>query len=380
MKKVVIIFLAAVFMLAMYVPVSATDWNIYGNARVQTFFTDYDEDIDDPLADRTDFDHSLNVVSRLGAMVDHGIVGGHVEVGFAPGIYTRHMYGTVDMPFGQLLIGQTWAPYGAGSFISSQVYASDEGGLPFIGYGHRKPMIQLTVDNFKIALIETQRVGFGEDEFDKAIVGSDDSEVLLPQVQLSYDMAVTDGIALHFAGAFQTYELKGTHEIIDPDLEILAIIDPDLDPVIGEIDYDGETLNAFGITANARFTMMDPMYLNIGGFYGVNHAVIDATYNDVMPEIDGNDIADTDSFGILLAVGTKVNDIGLELGFGYRQDENDTWDDPLEMMLIYANANIPLTPEGSAFIVPEIGYYDYDMDDADLGDKFYAGLKWQVNF
>jgi len=356
MKKVVIIFLAAVFMLAMYVPVSAADWNIYGNARMQTFFTDYDEDLINPRtealdarADTTDFEHRMNVVSRFGAMVDHGIIGGHFEAGFAPGIYTRHLYGTVDMPFGELLVGNTWAPYGLGSFISSQTYADDEGGLYFIGYSHRKPMIQLSVENFKIALIETNRVAFDG-------VTAGDAEVLLPMVQASYNMAL-DGIALHFAGAFQTYDLDNEAEA-----------------------WDGETLSAFGFTANARFTMMDPMYFNIGGFYSINAAVIDGTYNPIMPMIDDDEIADTDTFGILLAAGTKVNNIGLELGFGYRQDENDTWDDPLEWMLVYGNANIPLTPDGNAFIVPEIGYYGFDASDADLGDKMYAGLKWQVNF
>jgi len=362
MKKVVIIFLAAVFMLAMYVPVSAADWNIYGSARVQTFFTDYDEDLInpttlnldpalDPRADTTQFEHNLNQVSRFGLQAQNGLIGGHFEAGFAPGIYTRHIYGTVDMPFGQLLVGQSWTPYGAGSFISSQVYKNDEGGLPFIGYGHRKPMIQLSVENFKIALVEPQRLGF-------VGVEAGDSEVFLPMVQASYDVAL-DGIHLHFAGAFQTYDLENEEE-----------------------DWDGETLNALGVTANARFTMMDPMYFNIGAFYGMNHAVIDATYNPILPMIDDDEIADTDTFGILLAAGTTVNNIGLELGFGYRQDENDTWDDPLETMLVYANANIPLSPDGNAFIVPEIGYYDYDVDidNVDLGDKMYAGLKWQINF
>lgn len=363
MKRAVIIFLAAVFMLAMYVPVSAADWDLYGSARMQTFWTDYDKDLIDPTtlntnnlgtdtqADTTDFEHRLNQVSRFGAKVKSGLIGGNLEVGLAPGIYTRHIYGTVDLPFGQLLVGQSWTPYGLGSFVSTQTYAEDEGMLYFVGYGHRKPMLQLTANNFKVALVETQRVGFDG-------VSSGDAEVLLPQVQLSYDMAATDGIALHFAGALQSYDLDNAAEA-----------------------WDGETLNAYGFTANARFTMMDPAYINIGGFYGMNHALIDTSYNPILPQIDGDSIADTDSYGIVLVAGTKVSEIGLEAGVGYREDENDTWGDSLELMSAYANANIPLTPDGNAFICPEIGYYGYDASGAnDLGNKMYAGLKWQVDF
>ena len=376
MKKVVIIFLAAVFMLAMYVPVSAEDWNIYGSARVQTFWTDFDEELDSDFADTTQLGHEMNVVSRFGMMVDHGIVGGHFEAGFRGGgaagggtVYHRHLYGTVDMPFGQLLVGQTWKPYGLGSFISSQAYAHDEGGPYFIGYGHRAPMIQLTVGDFKIALVEPNTAALtnedpvwaqGDDpDEDEPInnAADTDRELFLPQINLSYNMMVADGIALHFAGAFQTYDLEAPGQ-----------------------DWDGETLNAFGVTANARFTMMDPMYFNIGGFYGLNHALIDPTYNPVLPVLAGDEIVDVDSFGVLLAVGTKVNNIGLELGFGYREDEYDDADDADELMLVYANANIPLSPDGNAFIVPEIGYYDYESGGDDAGDKMYAGLKWQINF
>ena len=364
MKKVVIIFLAAVFMLAMYVPVSAEDWNIYGSARVQTFWTDFDEALDSDFADTTQLGHEMNVVSRFGMMVDHGIVGGHFEAGFRGGgaagggtVYHRHLYGTVDMPFGQLLVGQTWKPYGLGSFISSQAYAHDEGGLYFIGYGHRAPMIQLTVGDFKMALVQPNRMELDDLDDTLSSANANDSELFLPQINVSYNMVAADGVALHFAGAFQTYDLEAPGEA-----------------------WDGETLTAFGFTTNARFTMMDPMYFNIGGFYGLNHALIDPTYNPVMPFLNGDEIADTDSYGILLAVGTKVNEIGLELGFGYREDENDEWNDADELMLVYANANIPLSPDGNAFIVPEIGYYDYESGGDDAGDKMYAGLKWQVNF
>jgi len=385
MKKVVIIFLAAVFMLAMYVPVSAADWDLYGMAKVNTFWTDYDEDTTfgpfgtlSGMDDTTQLDHNLSSVARIGGTVQSGFIGGHFEYGtFGGNANIRHLYGTVDMPFGELLVGQTWTPYGLGMFISGQAYADEEGMLPYVGYTHRRNMIQLSVEGFKFALVEPARVDFDD------VVSGGDSEVMLPQLQASYDMSLADGISLHLAGAFQTYDLKGQVQEVDEDGDL--VMDEDETPVMVDAPWDGETFNAFGVTANARFTMMDPIYINVGGFYAQNQRHLGGIYSYFPAELDVDDpsgIADTESFGGLLVIGTAVNEIGLELGAGYMEQENDNWTDPFTMMTVYANAKIPLTPDGNAFIKPEIGYYDYDTDadDVDLGDKMYAGLLWQVNF
>ena len=359
MKKVVIIFLAAVFMLAMYVPVSAADWNIYGSARVQTFWQDFDEDVDRAWADTTQFTHSLNVVSRFGLMVDHGIVGGHFETGVTPtNVVTRHLYGTVDMPFGDLLIGQTWTLYGEKCFVSCQTYLADDSMLWFVGYGHRRPQVRLTIEDFAIALVEPQRVGFGVDEDGDPIVGANDSEVLLPQVQLGFEKTIND-IYLSAVGAFQTYDLY--------------------DPAQA---WDGETLTAWGVTVSAMFNIIDPMYINLAGFYGQNTLHLGDIYSRYGAEIDGDSIEDTDDYGGLLAIGTFINDIEVQAGVGFTESDNDMWAEKDQMMAYYINANIPISPDGRAFIMPEVGYFDFDDDRAgnDAGSEFYAGLKWQVNF
>lgn len=355
MKRAMTIFLAAVFMLAMYVPVSAADWNIYGSARVQTMWQDFDEELDSGFADTTQFTHSLNAVSRFGLMVDHGIVGGHFEAGMftGGGLYTRHIYGTVEMPFGDLLIGQTWTLYGEKCFVSCQTYLADDSMLWFVGYGHRRPQVRLTIENFAIALVEPQRVGFGP-------VGANDSEVMLPQVQVGYDTTVND-IYLSAVGAFQTYDLY--------------------DPAQA---WDGETLTAWGVTVSAKFNIMDPMYLNLAGFYGQNTRHLGDVYSRFTAEIDGDSdsIEDTTDYGGLLAIGTFINDIEVQAGVGFTESDNDTWAEKDQMMAYYVNANIPISPDGRAFIMPEVGYFDFDDDRAgnDAGSEFYAGLKWQVNF
>ncbi len=367
MKKVLALMIAAAFVLTMYVPASAEnpDWDLYGHARVNTFWTDYSDERPDN-ADTTQLDHDLQGNARIGATVDHGAIGGGFEYG--SGVNVRKLYGTVDMGQGELKIGQDYAPYGAGAFISTQAYGDDANMLQFVGYTGRKPMVQYSVDNFKIALVEPQKNDLQGD--------SPDQEVVLPQLQASYDLAIQDNVNINMAGAYQTYELKDDTE-----------------------GWDGENLDAWGLSTNIRLTAMDPFYVNVGGYYGQNVGNFgqsyatnttalndnDSIYFNGLAELDGDSIEDTDSYGALLALGTTVNNIGLEAGVGYLESDNDAWEKENELMAYYGQANIPLTANGNAFIVPEVGYYDYgdeyDNDSGDeMGDELYAGLKWQVNF
>lgn len=331
MKKLATFFLVTVFLLAMYVPVSAAQWDMYGSARVATFWTDLDE------ADTTRLNHNLQGNARIGAFVKNGAVGGRFEYG--TGVNTRLLYGTVDLGAGQLLVGQHYTPFGIGSFISGQAYGTDNGLLEFVPYSGRSPLVQYSVEGFKVALVRT---------FVSADVNVTDPEVLLPQLQLSYDMKM-DAAALNFVGAFQTYDL---------------------------LDGDGDTLTAWGVGTNVRLTMMDPLYLNIGGFYGQNVGNFNQAWSGVLSRADvtdPNNIEDADSYGVALVLGTKLDTIGIEAGFGFRNDELGDVD--ADTLAYYLQATIPLSQDGKAFIVPEIGMYDYEDE-----DELYAGLKWQINF
>ncbi len=353
MKKVLALVVTAAFVLGMYLPASAADWDLYGQARYSTYWTDYSEE----RGDRTELRHHLRGNARIGAFVDHGIIGGRFEYG--TGVNLRHLYGTVEMGQGELLIGQSETPFGgAGTFISNRRYNADEGLLPTTGYFSRNSMVQYSVDNFKIAAVNPQTADIYDSAQDDFV--AIDPEILIPQLQASYDMSMQD-MSLHFAGVFQTYDLDAG---------------------------DGETLTSWGLATSAKLHQMDPVYANLGAFFGQNLANAGlATFGryEARTAYDAADdsIEDTTTFGVSAALGTTLaNDIGLEAGVGYANNDNDMADEDSEFMVIYGNSTIPLTADGNAHIVPEIGYMDFfdDLAGNDAGEEIYAGLTWQVNF
>lgn len=349
MKKALTILLAAVFLLACYVPVSAADWGLYGSARVKTWWTDFSEE----RGDVTTLDHSLQGNARIGANVDAGPIGGRFEYGASGGnANIRLLYATFDLGPGEVLVGQTYGPYGMGSFISGQKYGDDAGLLQFIGYTSRKPMVQYSIDNLKVALVQPVDVGSTLDAQGNVIFAS--PEVQLPMLQASYDINV-EGMAFNLAGAVQSYDLDAG---------------------------DGDTLTAWGLALNARMNMLDPAYINFGGFYGQNVSQIGqwSITNNSYAGPD-NDIEDTDTYGLALVLGTQLPSMTLEAGVGYAVSENDLWAEDDEVMAYYAQARIPVM--ANATITPEIGFYDYNDDPAtgnDDGDEFYVGLQWRVDF
>lgn len=341
MKKLVTLFLTAAFILAMYVPVSAADWNFYGHARVNTFWATDSEEITGTGDDETRLDHDLQGNARIGAIVDAGNIGGRFEYSSAPGL--RLLYGTLDMGFGQLLVGQEYTPWSYTGFISTQAYAGDIGMLWFLPYDGRIPMVRLDIDNLTMALVRTRTPN------------APNAEVLLPQFQVSYTLPM-DGMSMRFAGVFQTYDLD---------------------------NGDGDTLNAYGLAANFKLAMMGPIYVNFGGFLGQNVGDFGQIGLINMAHTGApNDVEDTMTWGAATAFGANLGNMRLETGFGFASSDNDNFADDDEARTAYVQATVPLTDTGTAFILPEIGYIDY-MDDAagnDAGDTWYAGLKWQINF
>ncbi|MFP4454105.1 MAG: hypothetical protein ACLFPI_12160 [Desulfobacterales bacterium] len=375
MKKALVTLMAAIFLLGCYLPVYAADVDLYGSARMTTFWTDSSEEVTGGDSE-TQLDHTLQGNARIGAHFDAGAIGGRFEYGHGDGNTSlRLLYATFDAAGGEILVGQSYAPYGAGSFISNQIYGSDADMLQFIGYTGRKPMLQYSTGGFKIALVEPQTAGsysdtelvktetYDEDgNFDQTIYTQEtnytdgDPEIMLPQLQLGYDMTGMEGMSMHVAGVVQSYELQ---------------------------ELDDEKLTAWGLTANTKFTALDPLYVNAGGFYGQNVAHFGQWADKADSEADVNDegkIEDTNSYGLLLALGTQLDTVGLEAGVGYNASENDLWDEDDEVMAYYVQATVPIMD--NAKITPEIGFYDYKDDAAgnDAGDELYAGFQARVDF
>ncbi|MCF8112155.1 MAG: hypothetical protein K9J85_11810 [Desulfobacteraceae bacterium] len=357
MRKVLVTLLAAIFLLGCYLPVYAADVDMYGSARMTTFWTDSSEEITGDDSE-TQLNHTLQGNARIGAHFDSGPIAGRFEYGASGGnANIRHLYAEFDAGPGRILVGQTFTPYGLGNFISNQVYGSDADLLQFIGYTGREPMLRYSQGNFSIALIEVVEA----DLYDPITSDPDleyvdgNPEITLPKVAARYTLGLTEGFSLDMSGIVQTYKLQ---------------------------DIDDETLTAWGLSASARVTQLDPLYVSLGGFYGQNVVHFGQwTITDSMALTNGVDaIEDTNSYGMILVLGTQLDTIGLEAGVGYAASENDVWDKDDEAMAYYAQATVPIMD--NAKITPEVGFYDYKEDSAgvDEGDELYFGCQVRVDF
>ncbi|MFW6272008.1 MAG: hypothetical protein ACOC1Q_03085, partial [Desulfosalsimonas sp.] len=237
MKKVLVILMAAVFLLACYVPVYAADWDLYGTARIATFWTDYDENhhySDD--ADTTQLSHTLPGNSLIGATVDQGPISGAFEYGASGGnANIRILKATLDIGPGELLIGQDYVPFSVGSYISGQVYNVDANMGEFYADMSRRPMVQYSVENFSFALVEPEAGGIYDEDIDN-------TEVQIPQIQARYHNTLTEGLGFNISGLYQTFELIDENE-----------------------DLDGESVDSWALNANLQFSQLDPVYFNISG-------------------------------------------------------------------------------------------------------------------
>jgi hypothetical protein len=350
MKKLAILFLASMFVVAMYLPVSAADWNLYGSARVNTFWTDTSEELtglDDSLLE---LDHDLQGNARIGAMVSAGELGGRFEYGTAgtggaDEANVRILYGTVNLGGGQLLVGKFYSPWSfAGLGVSTQVTtlgADDANMLHSVAYNGRNPMLQYSMNNFKVALVTPDEIVPGE--------------IVLPRVEAYLDVPM-GGMSAGIAGIYQAYDLDSATE-----------------------SGGGDTLNAYGLAAKFSFKQMDPLYFNLGGFYAVNPTNFSEylLVNGLADTSNVDDVENTNVYGVTAVVGTSLgNGIGVQAGAGLTSADNDNWAEEDEAMVYYGQAMIPLGGGGKAFVVPEIGFVDLDDD----GDVAYAGMKTQIDF
>jgi hypothetical protein len=372
MKKTLPILMAAVFWMSMAVPAFATDWNLFGQIRLQTFWSDYSEERPGALSDTTRFSgHRGNTMqssySRFGGNVKHETIRGGFEVGSAglTAMNIRLLYGAVKLGEGELLVGQWYGPYGLGSLaVSKDVYNHHSGwgtmGTHFLGYACRVPLVQYKIGGFAIAAVQPDTT-FSNDVFA-------DPERQIPQIQASYDGGM-DKTKFHVAGAYQTYKENANNA------------------------WNGERLDAWGVTANVRLAQMDPVYLNLGGYYGENVGALGQfdgiagrggagnVYPSLAPAIVDGSVEDTDTWAGIVVLGYN-GPIGGEIGVGHLVSDNDVWPSKDKMTHFYGQLRIPLTHAGHAMIVPQVGYFDYHDNNLgqDAGDTMYVGASWQIFF
>jgi len=352
MKKLFILFIAAAMVAAFTVPAAAdAEWNFYGSARMQTWYTDDDPDTAGVDSDKgTIWGQQGN--SRIGANVKfNDEIGGRFEMSDSFG--KRLLYGTYNFGGGELLLGQGYTP--TTYFYSNSVYNGD-GDLLNIGqfYEGRQPMIQLKFPfGLKFAAVTPTSTTFA----------GYDTDVTLPKLELSYKFK-TDVFFIDVFGGYQTYDLEST---------VVGVSDEDI------------TATVYGVGAGAN---IGPVFFKLGAHSGTNLGNFAGLWDQVGGRnmgatIVAGDVEDNDAMGYLAVVGFKAGDAAtIELGYGYQEfDSNLAGEQADETTQAYVNATINITK--GFFLVPEIGLVDRKegaTSGADEGDITYFGLKWQINF
>ena len=334
---------------------AAAQWQFYGSARMATF--DINSDVADlrpepiaalplPLPERDDrlrWRQQLN--SRVGANVSHGPVSGRFE--FGTGVNVRHLYGVWDYDVGQLLVGQSFTPLGSYAY-SNQVFNADDNlyrfGQVFNG---RRPMVELVMDGFKVALVRPHAA--------TGLKTGGDVDLTYPKLEIAIHQT-WDNAFLDLFGGYQTYEINGVSGGLDVDAYVFGL--------------------GAGVTAGPGFVKGGVYWARNAGQYGLANAGFDDAVF-----LDGR-LVDNNTVGGLLVVGCRFGDhVGVEMGAGMTRHElEDDRYDTDESIAVYLQ--LPLTLAPGVSIVPEVGHYDFrqDLQRFDEGYTTYIGAKWQVNF
>lgn len=362
MKKLFVILTAIALVGAFTATAMAADWGFYGSSRMSTFYTsvEYNDAVPATGVDDSDLDlrWAQQGNSRIGANVNvSDKLKGRFEYG--TGVNLRILWAEYDFGGWKLGLGQHYTPVHA--WVSGQVYGDDANMLDVGGiYGSRKDMIRFTAVGgaLKIALIETNVGSTGS---------SVDTDVILPKIEARFDLPLGDTGRLGFLGGFNSYNIQD---------------------ISGD---DEETVSSYilGVLGNHSF---GAMYFNWNAYYAINYgeyglgnewvAAAPQSYANINADLS---VDDSSTIGALAVFGMGFSDsMGMELGVGYRVDDNEDLDpaieDPDDILSMYFQ--LPITVAAGFSIIPEVGYYmgmedGYGNDDPDVA---YLGAKWMMNF
>ena len=376
MKKLLVIIAAAALVFAFVAPAPAVDWNFFGSARMKTFYfsddygdqdgtaatgiySQYFGDLNQPQGDQDGMQWEMQNNSRLGARVKAESVSGYVEMGLKGSdgsdvdVGTRRIYGQWDFGAGKFKIGKDYTP--CNQFISSQTVYEDTG-LLGIGtyYAFRPAQASLSFGGFTIAAINNDS---------DTITGTVDGDVqyYLPKLEAGWGMGF-DNFSFGLMGGFQTYTQEDVTSAVDGRTN----------------DVD---VTSWVLGAQASFNI-GPAYIRGSVAYDENGG--NAGWLSSSAAWDGDDdVKDSNLMQAALVAGFKMSDmLSFEGGFGYSNFDSDLAGvDDFSPWSAYVNATVGLAP--GVYIVPEIGYFDYDDNPVtgdDQGNTFYAGAKWQIDF
>jgi hypothetical protein len=394
MKKLMIVLLAALLLLAFSVPVMAqgspqagAQWGFYGSIRMWTAYGDRDAKtpagllgapgnarapFGAPTYDDSDLVWQGQDNSRFGAIASSGPITGQVEIGWAaPGDSyesnrVRIWKGTWNFGPGSLKLGQDYTPLFFG--VSNQCgYIGGDCGLIFWGeiYTGRNPQITLSMGGFQFGLVAPGRPGAQGPHNYGATPGYPIAEVdtYIPEIEASYTFNLGP-VALFLGAGYHAHKVVNA---LDDDQTISAFI--------GSLGWKA----GFGpFYVNGKIS-----YTQNPGDYGITG---DMLFSKAL--WTGTDIEDVTGWRGVIALGFKLTDMmSFEGGFGMISDEQDVAPGitAKERTMAYY-IQMTYSPVKNFFIVPELGFVDYGklkvdgVPDDDLGNGWYFGIKWQINF
>ena len=350
----------------------ANEWNLYGSARVATF---YAHDLDPgraPLGltetDQLQWEFQPN--SRFGASVRGDRFDGQVEIGAnEPVAALRLLYGVWKFSDDwKLKIGKDNTPILFG--LSNQVFNTDQN-LRQEGnaWGGRVGQIAIEGRGFKFAAITpVTKVDIRP--------GSNIESVAVtaywPKLEASYQFVFGNGKSAHiFAG----WEYSG------------------YDGLLRDGTKKNGRVSAIVLGTGAAINI-GPGYVNTqvswyrdGAAAGWLGAALegDAT-ESITPSLGRNgNVLDVYSLMAMLAVGFVPDErVRFETGIGYLHNKR-TSEDKIRnnYYAIYLQSLLTLAP--GIYLVPEVGYLDFGKltapgPDRGLGHLWYLGAKWQIDF
>jgi hypothetical protein len=408
MKRLCIIALVVAITAVFAVSATANDWNLYGSARMATFYTSQDLGKDLELVspntfiavdDRNsanqstvkDLNWNLQTNSRIGATVTGDRLDARFEFsvtsdGAGGNVGTRRLYAIWKFTEGWgLKVGKDFTPITF--FLSNQVFDNDSN-LQFLGeaYGARRGQLavegQLGPGMLKVALIDQTTDTLNTPD---GVV-----EKLLPKFEASYEFKFSDAMSAHAFGGYQTYSVKypgtfgGTSDFSVDSWVVGAGADLNFGPfsVKPQVSY-------YQNGAAAGWLQNNYLPFSTSGFV----SQINSVYGTDLQVVGSNDVLDAKNLMAMLAVGFKPTEsLGFEAGVGYVGYETDSYQGvKIKNNYLEYYLQAVFTLAKGVYIIPEIGYRDFgtqDIDkpffivapDVDLGSLFYAGAKWQIDF
>ena len=350
----------------------AYEWNLFGSARMATFYIqDFNPSLTPLGLTETDqLQWRFQPNSRIGAKVSGDKFDGRAEVGAnVPNASLRFLYGSWKFYNDwKLKIGKDNTPIKFS--LSNQVINNDQN-LQQIGaaWGGRSGQIAIEGQGFKFAAITpVTRVGISP----TSNVRSVDVQVYWPKFEASYIYHFDDTKSVHIIGGIE-------------DSFFTAVLND------GTTRKGSITALVFGAGGTVG---IDPGYLNAqvswyrdGAAAGWLGSALqgDATVT-VTPVIGRNGRPqNVDSIMAMLAVGyVPTERVRFETGIGYLRNkskgENKSSN---EYYAVYLQSLVTLAP--GVFLVPEIGYIDFGEvtgtgPERGLGELWYLGAKWQIDF